>query len=85
MTMAVLIEPIKTEKAIGKIEFDNCVTFKVDEKATKKEIKAAVEKIFKVKVADVRTLRGSRGGKRAVVKLAKGSKAEDISTKLKMA
>ncbi len=83
--MAVLIEPIKTEKAIGKIEFDNCITFKVDEKATKKDIKAAVEKLFKVKVACVRTQRGARGGKRAVVKLAKGSKAEDISAKLKMA
>ena len=37
MDMAVLIEPIKTEKAIGKIEFDNCITFRVDENATKKE------------------------------------------------
>jgi ribosomal protein L23 len=83
--MAVLIEPIKTEKAIGKIEFDNCITFKVDESATKKDIKMAVEKLFKVKVECVRTQRGARGGKRAVVKLAKGSKAEDISAKLKMA
>ena len=83
--MAVLIEPVKTEKAIGKIEFDNCITFQVDENATKKDIKAAVEKLFKVKVANVRTQRGARGGKRAVVKLAKGSKAEDISAKLKMA
>ena len=31
-------------------------TFKVDPKATKLEIKAAVEKIFNVKVTDVRTM-----------------------------
>ena len=81
----ILIEPVKTEKAIGKVEFENTITFRVVESATKKQVKDEVEKVFKVKVHEVRTYRPARGGKRAVVKLAKGSKAEDISSKLKMA
>ena len=81
----ILLEPVKTEKAIGKIEFDNTITFKVEEKATKKQVKDEVEKIFKVKVKSVRTYLAQTGGKRAVVRLAEGHKAEDISSKLKMA
>lgn len=81
----ILKEPVKTEKAIGKIEFENTITFKVEEKATKKQIKDEVEKLFKVKVKTVRTYLAPLGGKRAVVRLAEGHKAEDISSKLKMA
>ncbi|MBD3398514.1 50S ribosomal protein L23 [Candidatus Micrarchaeota archaeon] len=81
----ILKEPVKTEKAIGKIEFDNTITFKVEEKATKKEVKDEVEKLFSVKVKSVRTYTAPLGGKRAVVRLAEGHKAEDISSKLKMA
>ena len=81
----VLMEPIKTEKAIGKIEFENKITFRVDSRAAKGEIKEAVEKMFGVKVASVRTYITMEGEKRAVIKLAEGHKAEDISSKLKMA
>ena len=81
----VLVEPIKTEKAIGKIEFNNKITFRVEEKATKKQIKEEVEKIFNVKVHSVKTYLTARGQKRAIVRLADGHKAEDISSKLKMA
>ncbi len=81
----ILKEPVKTEKAIGKIEFDNTITFKVEEKATKKQVKDEVERIFKVKVKSVRTYLAPTGGKRAVVRIADSHKAEDISSKLKMA
>ena len=80
-----LIEPIKTEKAIGKIEFENKITFRVENRATKSQIREAVEKAFGVKVASVKTYITAAGQKRAVVKLAEGHKAEDISSKLKMA
>lgn len=81
----ILIAPIKTEKAIGKIEFDNTITFEVDQKATKDSVKKEVERLFGVKVGSVRTYIAPTGKKRALVKLAKGFKAEDITTKLKMA
>ena len=66
----ILKEPVKTEKAIGKIEFDNTITFNVQEKATKQQVKEEVEKVFKVKVKSVRTYMAPTGGKRAVVRLA---------------
>lgn len=81
----ILVEPIKTEKAIGKIEFNNKITFRVGEKSTKKQIKEEVEKIFSVKVHSVKTYLTQKGQKRAIVRLADGYKAEDISSKLKMA
>ena len=81
----ILIAPIKTEKAIGKVEFDNTITFEVDLNATKEIVKKEVEKLFAVKVGSVRTYIAPTGKKRALVKLAKGFKAEDITTKLKMA
>lgn len=80
-----LISPIKTEKAIGKIEFSNTLTFEVAMNSTKNDIKKEVEKLFAVKVASVKTLLTSAGKKRALVKLGKGFKAEDITAKLKMA
>ncbi len=83
--MAILKEPIKTEKAIGKIEFENTITFKVDNTANKEQIKNEVEKVFGVKVHSVKTYIAPDGKKRAVVRLAEGHKAEDISSKLKMA
>ncbi len=80
----ILIAPIKTEKAVGKVEFDNTLTFEVALDADKSGIKKEVEKLFAVKVASVTTFITPRGKKRALVKLAKESKAEDIVTKLKM-
>ena len=79
-----LIEPIRTEKAIGKIEFENTVTFRVAREATKPLVKDEVEKAFGVKVASVRMYTTPKGDKRALVRLAEGHNAEDISSKLKM-
>lgn len=81
----IILAPIKTEKAIGKIEFDNTITFEVDLGATKETVKKEVERLFAVKVGSVRTYILPSGKKRAFVKLQKGFKAEDITTKLKMA
>lgn len=80
----ILEAPIKTEKAIGRIEFENTITFRVSSKATKPQVKSEIEKMFGVKVASVRTYLTPSGEKRAVVRLAEGFKAEDISSKLKM-
>jgi len=52
----VLVEPIVSEKATSVAEKHNQVLFKVLRDATKPEIKAAVELMFKVEVAEVNTL-----------------------------
>ena len=82
---AILHYPITTEKAIGMIELENKIVFVVEKRATKPEIKMAVEKIYGVKVESVNTLITPKGDKRAYVKLAKGYKADDIAAKLKIA
>lgn len=79
-----LVAPVKTEKAIGKIEYENTLTFEVDLAATKKGIQGECEKLFKVKVASVRTAITPDGKKHAYVRLAKEFKADDVATKLKM-
>ena len=81
----ILIAPIKTEKAIGKIEFGNTLTFEIDMKSTKEQVKKEVERLFAVKVGSVKTYITPTGRKRALVRLTQGFKAEDITAKLKMA
>lgn len=89
----VVRRPVITEKATMVTEF-NQVTFLVAPDATKPEIKAAVERLFKVKVMAVNTLRqpgkvkrfrgrlGQRAEtKKAIVTLAEGQTI-DVTTGL---
>lgn len=52
----VIVRPLVTEKSTRQLE-ENKYAFMVDVRATKTEIKQAVEEIFKVKVTGVNTLR----------------------------
>jgi len=88
-THDVIRKPLVTEKSnIGREE-QNLVTFAVDPRANKHEIRHAVEQLFKVKVVDVRTMRMPRktrrvgkfagrktAWKKAIVKLAEGQAIE---------
>jgi large subunit ribosomal protein L23 len=89
----VIVAPVVTEKATIASEH-NKVVFKVAAKATKPQIKEAVEKLFDVKVRKVNTLvrkgktkifRGTLGSqsdtKRAVVTLEEGHRI-DVTTGL---
>jgi large subunit ribosomal protein L23 len=83
--------PVITEKSTAASEH-NQVTFRVPLTATKREVKAAVEGLFSVKVTAVNTIRvegkekrfrgrlGERSDyKKAIVTLAEGSKI-DVTT-----
>lgn len=76
--------PLSTEKSIGVIEKGNTITYIVDFRATKAEIKEEFEKRFDVKVAAVRIATTPRNEKKAFIKLAKGSNASEIAMKLKL-
>ncbi len=52
----VIKRPVLTEKTTLQKELSNQVTFEVDRRANKIEIKEAVERIFKVKVMDVQSM-----------------------------
>ena len=59
----VIKRPIITEKSSNLVE-NLQYTFEVEPKATKTEIKDAIEKIFKVNVIEIRTINVHRKAKR---------------------
>ncbi len=70
----VIVSPVITEKATISSE-NNQVVFKVRPKATKPEIKEAVEKLFGVKVKAVNTL--IRKGKRKMFR-GRAGRQQDV-------
>jgi large subunit ribosomal protein L23 len=88
----VIKRPIVTEKGVGKKDNERTLCFEVAPAANKVLVKAAVEQLFKVKVADVRTAnnvgklrrRGKFSGyrsdwKKAYVRLKAGEKMPEYS------
>jgi large subunit ribosomal protein L23 len=88
----ILQRPVVTEKGVAKKESERTLCFEVAPDANKTQVKAAVEKLFKVKVAEVRTAtfegkmrrRGRFMGyrsdwKKAYVKLKKGEKVPEFA------
>ena len=88
-THEVIRRPLVTEKSTIGREEQNLVTFAVDPRANKHEIRRAVEELFDVRVVAVRTMRmqwktrrvGRHLGrkpawKKAIVKLAPGQAIE---------
>jgi len=86
---ATVLSPVITEKSALIGANGRVVTFRVDPRASKDEIRGAIERVFSVKVEGVRTVRyqgkvkrtarsvGRRAGyKKAYVTLAEGSKIE---------
>jgi large subunit ribosomal protein L23 len=80
----ILLYPLLTEKAIEKIESENKLVFIVNRKSNKKQIKWATEKVFNVKVIDVKILIDRKGRKKAWIKLSKEYPATEIATRLGM-
>jgi large subunit ribosomal protein L23 len=91
----IIRKPVITEKGLGAKETAATLVFEVAPKATKNEIKEAVQTIFKVKVHSVRTSnfpgkerrRGRYAGyrpdwKKAYVKLKAGEKMPEYAQNL---
>lgn len=85
----ILKRPLITEKSTIQKEMSNQLTFEVDRRANKVEIRRAVEKIFNAKVLEVqtvqmkgktkrfgRTIGRRRNWKKAIVRLAPGQHVE---------
>ena len=82
----VILEPVITEKTMTLMQDENKVTIKVLKSASKTEIKLAFQRLYQVKVTDVKVLnvrakelsRGTRykgslaGYKKAVITIAEG-------------
>jgi large subunit ribosomal protein L23 len=91
-TYQVIRRPLVTEKGVDKKDKERTLCFEVSPDANKTQVKAAVEKLFKVKVQEVRTAtfdgklrrRGRFTGyrsdwKKAYVKLKAGEKVPDFA------
>lgn len=52
----IVIRPLVTEKGTHQAAATNCYAFEVAKDANKTQVKLAVEKIYNVKVVDVRTM-----------------------------
>ena len=82
--MTVLKYPLATEKAISMIDRHNIITYIVDFRASKVEIKKEFESTFGVKVENVRSVNLPANAKKVYIKIAKGFKATDVAGKLKL-
>ena len=69
----IILSPVISEKSYGLIE-DNVYTFVVHPDSNKTQIKIAIEKIFKVKVASVNT--ANRQGKRKRTRTGYGKRKD---------
>ncbi|MBN2066890.1 MAG: 50S ribosomal protein L23 [Candidatus Diapherotrites archaeon] len=78
----VILYPLISEKAVNMIERENKMSFIVNKKATKADVKQNIEKQYNVKVDAVKVLNDRKGRKRAIVKINKQFKADAIATKL---
>jgi len=88
----IIRRPLVTEKGVAKTETEQTLCFEVALDANKTQVKSAVEKMFKVKVEEVRTAnfdgklrrRGRFAGyrsdwKKAYVRLKAGEKMPDFA------
>ena len=78
----IIKHPLSTEKSRRLMESENKLIFVVDNSATKKEIRKAIEEMFKVEVVQVNTFVSPSGEKRAYVKLSSKNPAIDIATQM---
>ena len=92
---SVIRRPLITEKALTTREVQGALVFEVAANASKSEVKQAIEQLFKVKVASIRTAsvvgkerrRGKFSGylpdwKKAYVRLKAGEKVPDFAADL---
>jgi large subunit ribosomal protein L23 len=68
----VIIRPLVTEKSTHLQQTRNVYAFEVNDRANKPQIKQAVEKIYNVKVTDVRTMTRKGKPRRSKFKMVHG-------------
>jgi len=78
----VIVRPVVTEKAISMVERENKLTFIVDKRATKPDIKKAVETIYEVKVDKVNIVITMKGEKKVYVKLKPEYSASEVAARI---
>ena len=70
----IIKEPVLTEKSLAQKEVLNKYYFKVDKRATKLDVKEAVESMFNVKVVSVAIM--NKKGKKKRVRIVEGKRPD---------
>lgn len=78
----VILYPLMTEVTSRILETENKLVFIVNMKATKRDIKRAVEELYEVRTEKINVMITPRGEKKAFVKLNLEYKAVDVAIKL---
>ena len=78
----VILYPLMTEAASLMVESENKLVFMVNLKATKIDVRKAIEELYEVKVEKVNLLITPDGEKKAFVKLHPDYKAADVAIKI---
>lgn len=78
----IIKSPYVTEKVTAMIDSNDTLEFLVNIKATKPEIRKALEELYDIDILTVRTMITSRGEKKAIVRLAKEGSANELATRL---
>ncbi len=78
----IVMYPLMTEVASRILEAENKLVFIVNIKASKEDIKRAVEELYEVRVEKVNVAITPKGLKKAFVKLHPDYKAVDVAIKL---
>jgi large subunit ribosomal protein L23 len=77
----VIVRPYITERTFEQVERENKLCFVVGDEFSKRQIAAAVEALYEVKVLSVNTMR-TLDGKKAFVRLVPENSATELATKL---
>ncbi len=78
----VILYPLMTEAASRMIETENKLVFIVNMKATKTDVRRAVEELYEVVAEKVNVLITPRGEKKAFVRLHPDYRASDVAIRL---
>ncbi len=79
---SVIKNPLTSESAMKKIEDNNTLVFICDPRANKRQIKAAVEKLYDIQVSKINTLIRPDGVKKAYVRMPADSDALDVANRI---
>jgi ribosomal protein uL23 len=81
-TNEIIKYPLLSEDAVTLLEAENKITFIVDVRSDKHDVRRAVQELYEVRVAEVNTLITPEGDKKAFVRLTTDFKAADLAVRL---
>ena len=79
---SIIKHPLITEQTVALMDRDNALVFICDRRASKRDIKQAIEELYEVELVSVNTLVLPDGRKKAYVKLREEYLADEVATKI---